>query len=382
MWIEIGAILAAFVVGYVVYVLCWNTATPGLGGPIDDFIIPAEDADNVALKNHNSVPSKYNTCYEDPGKQILILYGSEYGFSEELARKLFDRFTEEEDGASLGLQPRVLNSKHYKLVDYTREQVILHIFSTTGDGVPPSDCRAFMEFITSGNGTTPSLAHVKFSVLALGDSNYPHFCKTGRTLDARLHELHAQELYTRVDVDEEDWEAINKWMDGVVAVVMNMDLQTTTDYLDLTELKEEEGFSRTRPFWAKISDKYPLTSLDVKDDKETIHIEVDVSGSDLAYTAGDAIGIIPVNNPPEVDLLLAALHCTGKEKVPIPNSAYEPKPKTPKILLKEALLKYYDLKMVKMDMVKLLGESVTRRKEVDLGKKLLSEGVSLHDVLM
>ena len=80
------------------------------------------------------MPSKYNTCYEDPGKQILILYGSEYGFSEELARKLFDRFTEEEDGASLGLQPRVLNSKHYKLVDYTREQVILHIFSTTGDG--------------------------------------------------------------------------------------------------------------------------------------------------------------------------------------------------------------------------------------------------------
>ena len=53
-------------------------------------------------------------------------------------------------------------------------------------------------------------------------------------------------------------------------------------------------------------------------------------GSDLVYTAGDAIGIIPLNNPPEVDALIKALHCTGEEKVLTPNSAYEPKPKTPR----------------------------------------------------
>ena len=89
--------------------------------------------DNEAARNHNGTTQKYNTCYEDPGKQILILYGTEYGFSEELAHKLFDRFRLEEC-SNAGIQPRVLNSKHYKLIDYEREQVILHIFSTTGDG--------------------------------------------------------------------------------------------------------------------------------------------------------------------------------------------------------------------------------------------------------
>ena len=43
MWIEFGAILLAVVVGYVVYVLFWNTATPGLGGSIDDYIIQEDN---------------------------------------------------------------------------------------------------------------------------------------------------------------------------------------------------------------------------------------------------------------------------------------------------------------------------------------------------
>ena len=40
-------------------------------------------------------------------------------------------------------------------------------------------------------------------------------------------------------------------------------------------------------------DKYPLTSLDVKDDKETIHIEVDVSGEFIAccYYVGTSVWV-------------------------------------------------------------------------------------------
>lgn len=34
---------------------------------------------------------KYQTRFSEDGRQILILYGTEYGFSEEIAYLLFDR---------------------------------------------------------------------------------------------------------------------------------------------------------------------------------------------------------------------------------------------------------------------------------------------------
>ena len=41
----------------------------------------------VEKKNENH----YNCSYDKPGRQILIIFGTEYGFSEEIAKKLFDR---------------------------------------------------------------------------------------------------------------------------------------------------------------------------------------------------------------------------------------------------------------------------------------------------
>ena len=49
-------------------------------------------------------------------------------------------------------------------------------------GVPPTDAREFMDFFES---STFNLSHIHYTVLALGDTNYPHFCKTGKQLDHR-----------------------------------------------------------------------------------------------------------------------------------------------------------------------------------------------------
>lgn len=94
--------------------------------------VDVDEKDIAARKAH--ALSKYYTTYEDPGRQVLILYGTEYGFSEEVARKLFDRLAEGEAHRELSIQPRVLNSKEFQLVDFGKENVVLCIFSTTGDG--------------------------------------------------------------------------------------------------------------------------------------------------------------------------------------------------------------------------------------------------------
>ena len=123
--------------------------------------------------------------------------------------------------------------------------------------------------------------------------------------------------------------------------------------------------------------RYPLTVCDSHSDKETFHAEFDLTGSELGYTSGDALGIYPTNNPPEVEDIISALHCTGNEMIPVPQFCYSPKPEGEGISLREGLSRFYDLKTVKPDLVKVLvegtkGDSEERRR----GERLLSNGVS------
>jgi len=63
---------------------------------------------------------------------------------------------------------------------------------------------------------SPGEASKSFSVLALGDSSYEHFCKTGRDFDARLSALGAERAYPRVDCDVDYDDAAAQWIDGAL----------------------------------------------------------------------------------------------------------------------------------------------------------------------
>ena len=41
---------------------------------------------------------------------------------------------------------------------------------------------------------------------------------------------------------------INKWMDGVLKKITELNLATSVDYLDLSDQIEDNGYSRTNPF--------------------------------------------------------------------------------------------------------------------------------------
>lgn len=48
--------------------------------------------DSSVTKRPTARENKYRRDYTIDGRQILLLYGTEYGFSEEVATKLFDRY--------------------------------------------------------------------------------------------------------------------------------------------------------------------------------------------------------------------------------------------------------------------------------------------------
>jgi sulfite reductase (NADPH) flavoprotein alpha-component len=97
----------------------------------------------------------------------------------------------------------------------TQANCVLIVASTYGNGEPPDDAAPFWKAIVHGNGH--DLRGVKFSVLALGNTTYDHFCKCGRELDAALERHGATRLYPRIDCDVEYDVPARRWMDGVLA---------------------------------------------------------------------------------------------------------------------------------------------------------------------
>ena len=125
-----------------------------------------------------------------------------------------------------------------------------------------------------------------------------------------------------------------------------------------------------------------MTASDAPADKETFHAEFDLTGSEITYTSGDALGIYPLNNPPEVSAMISALHSNEDAQVPVPQSCFSPKPEGESISLQRALSTYYDLKTVKLDLIKLLVQTVSDAKQKQHGEDLLKDGVNEYVIVL
>ena len=140
---------------------------------------------------------------------VLILFGTVTGNAESLAQRTAEVI------ARRGFNVRVKDMAHYAVDALSQEKCVVFITSTYGNGEPPDDAAPFWEAVVQKDGL--DLRGVKFSVLALGNSTYDHFCKCGRDLDAALERHGATRLYPRVDCDVDYDVPAKRWTEGVIA---------------------------------------------------------------------------------------------------------------------------------------------------------------------
>jgi sulfite reductase (NADPH) flavoprotein alpha-component len=228
--------------------------------------------------------------------KITIAYGTETGNSKKLAYEFAAKAKKK------GINAKLVGLEQYRLNDLPKEEYFFTVISTQGDGEPPAAARKFYDHLYEGS---LRLDRMKYSVLALGDTAYPLFCKAGEDIDQQLQKIGGQRIASLQKCDT-DYEAeAGHWFDTVLQ-------QLAVD----GKPQSTPGAAVADPGKAVITPRHSgktiysgtvLTNINLNDrgsGKRTHHLEIAVD-VDVDYQPGDSIGIVPSNPTPIVDGILA-----------------------------------------------------------------------------
>jgi sulfite reductase (NADPH) flavoprotein alpha-component len=305
---------------------------------------------------------------EKQGEPLTILFGSQTGTAEGLAKRFAKEATQR------GFAPSVLALNDFEKANLAAGGKAIIISSTWGDGDPPDNAVNFWNWLKADDA--PTLENLNFAVLGLGDKNYSDFCGASKKFDDRLVALGAKRVVPRGECDV-DYEAPAKaWMDsiweklkGLVvssplsvapingAPATNGHAPTTTDH----ELRtaDKPAYSKSNPFPARLLKNILLNKSG--SEKEVRHYEISLEGSGLSYEAGDALGVVPVNCPELVEEVIGALKAKSDEMVKVGQTA---------IPLHEALTRHLDISKPSQELFTTIANAAPAQ---DLAKLLAQE---------
>ena len=272
---------------------------------------------------------------------LTVLYGSRTGNGEGLAKKALKMATDQ------GLKVILKSMADYKVRDLQSEKNLLVIVSTHGEGEPPFAARELHEFIYSKRA--PKLDGVTFAVLALGDSSYFQFCKTGKDFDEQLEKLGAKRLVPRIACDVDFEETAESWLKTTLAAFGSGEttVQKTTPKFRMS-LPNQNGkkesiiiHSKKNPFSAPVFEKILLHGKGTK--RQTLHIELNTENvNGLEYEPGDAAGILPVNSTELINEVLTVTGLKADETVTLNGKSKQ---------LYDALYRDVELSKITVDVV-------------------------------
>ncbi|MED5811838.1 sulfite reductase flavoprotein subunit alpha [Mycolicibacterium sp. 050232] len=237
---------------------------------------------------------------------LVVAYGTDMGNAEDAAMS----FAEASTAAGIPAEAVELNQVELDRLGTTTHFIV--VTSTFGDGEFPDTATLFWEAISA---SAERLEHMSFAILALGDTSYELFCNAGILLDARLEELGATRLADRVDVDGRYEEPAAAWTTDLVKQLIAAQSGPTAPPVVVAENPDppHRNQERNRPVTAPLSVNRLLTSTE--SDKEVRHYELDLTGSGIAYQAGDSLAVHAVNDPDLVAAILAELKVDAAHRV-------------------------------------------------------------------
>ena len=236
---------------------------------------------------------------------LTVLYASESGNAEALAmrtKKLAQKH---------GLDAKIVDFADADFAVLSKAKNIIVFASTWGEGDPPS--RAVDFYTSLMSDAAPRIEGVRFAVLALGDTAYAQFCATGKAIDQRLEALGGMRAFDRVDLDLDYAKQAAEWTEKALtelapadatgtATVVHVDFKGGAQFAD----DDEPQFTAENPLTGEISALVNLNGTGST--RETWHVEIAADAPGFSYLPGDAIGVVPENDP---NLALALAEAVG-----------------------------------------------------------------------
>ncbi|OPB08865.1 flavodoxin [Pseudomonas fluorescens] len=218
----------------------------------------------------------------------LIGFASQSGFAEQLAWQTAGQL--QAAGMPVNVQPLGNVSQD----DLTRSENALFVVSTFGDGEAPDSARGFERGVL---GQDLSLKGLNYSVLALGDRQYEHFCGFARRLHFWLTHQGGNPLFAPVEVDSGDTEALLTWQQ---------------------QLGQLTGHAPATVWPTAQYDNWALTYRTLLN-RGSVGSNIYLLGltppSPQNWLAGDLVEILPRNGPQAIEHFLAGLGLNGNDSV-------------------------------------------------------------------
>ncbi len=236
---------------------------------------------------------------------LHLIYGSRTGNSKSIA-EVANWYA-----IHLGIKTQLLDMKTMDPNVIKEIQNLLLIVSTHGEGDPPAVALKFYNYLHSE--FNESLEKLNFSILALGDSSYKDYCKTGKDFEKRLKELKSKCVFDLVECDVDFEEIARKWiLDAVGLFKTQMKVSSSESKKDFSFDFHASG-KDSGAFQVIVKEKRQLCAADSL--KKTLHLVLSFGDTSRDYLPGDSVAIKCTNSRFLVDRLIKQLHFDGTHSI-------------------------------------------------------------------